>query len=367
MLSPRPRRRERRRDRCGLAPLGCALAAFVTLALTAIGALPAQADFPGQNGRVTFMRLDAGDHWQVWVARDPTLTDQTRLTNADADSGWPVWAPGGGHIAFDSSRTDPDPNDANAVNDVFTVDPQTGAVQQLTDSHGFSGDAAYAPNGASLAFDADRGDYPAAQGIYIMTVATRRLRRVTTTPGVGWLDLAPRFSPDGTRLVFTRYKNANHTNAHGVLDGELSALFVVNADGSNLRQITDFGLHPGDADWSPDGRRIVFETVGFEHPAARGSDVYTVSPDGSGLSNVTRNAGVRGIGNANAFVFEGSSDPVWSPDGTTILFLDEVFDGSNLLTGMATMRPDGANHAFTPVNGPDGEHQPDWETLPATP
>jgi len=197
-------------------------------------------------------------------------------------------------------------------------------------------------------------------------VATRQLRRVTTIAGAGWMDLAPRFSPDGTRLVFTRYKNVEHRNPHGVLVGELSALFVVNADGSNLRQITAFGLHPGDADWSPDGRRIVFETNGFEHPG-RGADVDTVGPDGSGLTNVTRNAGVRGIGNANAFVFENSSDPVWSPDGTTILFLDGVFDGSDIVAGMATMRPDGTNRAFTPLNGPGGEHQPDWETLPATP
>jgi Tol biopolymer transport system component len=366
MPIPGLRRHAPRRSRRPLARSRCALVAFAALALTAIGALPAHADFPGRNGRVTFMRLDASDHWQVWVGSDPALADQMKLTDADADSGWPVWAPGGQRIAFDSSRTDPDPNDATVINDVFTVDPQTGAVQQLTDSEGFSGDAAYAPDGASLAFDADRGDYPAAQGIYIMSLATRQLRRVTTIPGAGWMDLAPRFSPDGRRLVFTRYKNVNHTNAHGVLDGELSALFVVNADGGNLRQITAFGLHPGDADWSPDGRRIVFETAGFEHPG-RGADVYTVSPDGSGLTDVTRNAGVRGIGNANAFVFENSSDPVWSPDGTTILFLDGVFDGSDILEGMATMQPDGTNRAFTPINGPDGEHQPDWETLPATP
>jgi Tol biopolymer transport system component len=269
-----PRRHALRASGRALAPSRCALAALAALALTAIGVLPAHADFPGRNGRVTFMRLDTKDHWQVWAAGDPTLADQTQLTNAAADSGWPVWEPGGRRIAFDSSRTDPDPTDAAVINDVFTVDPHTLAVAQATDSKGFSGDAGYAPNGASIAFDADRGDYPAAQGIYVMSVATRKLRRVTTIPGAGWMDLAPRFSPDATRLVFTRYKNVDHRNPRGVLVGELSALFVVNADGSNLRQITAFGLHPGDADWSPDGRRIVFETAGFEHARPRGRRLH---------------------------------------------------------------------------------------------
>jgi len=365
MLTFGSRRHARRATRRPVARSLCALAGVAALALTAIGAAPAHADFPGENGRVAFMRQDADSHWQVWVASDPTLGDQTQITSADADSGWPVWAPGGRRIAFDSSRTDPDPDDATVINDIFTVDPRTAAVEQQTDSKGFSGDAAYSPDGASIAFDADRGDYPGAQGIYIMTLATKQLRRVTTIPGAGWSDLSPRFSPDGTRLVFTRYKNFDH-RPHGTLVGELSALFVVDADGGNPRQITAFGLHPGDADWSPDGRRIVFETDGFEHPG-RGADIYTINPDGRGLTNITGNAGVRGIGNANAFVFENSSDPVWSPDGTTILFLDGIFDNPVLNEGMATMRPDGTNRAFTPVNGPDNEHQPDWETLPATP
>jgi DNA-binding CsgD family transcriptional regulator len=67
---------------------------------------------------------------------------------------------------------------------------------------------------------------------------------------------------------------------------------------------------------------------------------------------------VRGIGNAIAFVFENSSDPVWSPDGTTILFLDGVFDGSDIVEGMATMPPDGTARASRRSTAPAANTNP---------
>lgn len=339
-----------RRALCAVALAGAVLA----VAAPGVGAT-----LPGANGRITFMRMDSGDHWQVWVA-DAGLGGQVQITEEDANSGWSVWAPDGSRLAFDSDRTDADPSDDTPINDVFTMRPDGSDVRKLTDSASFSGDAAYAPDGRHIAFDSDRGDYPAAQGIYITDLTGEELRRVTATPGDGWMDLAPRFSPDGSRLVFTRVKNFEH-RPRGRLAGETSALFIVNSDGTNPRRITDWGIHPGDADWSPDGNTITFETQGREHPG-KGSDIYIVRPDGSGEVNVTRNDGVRGLGNENAFVFENSSDPVFSPDGTRILFLDGKIGGGAFSFGLATMAPDGTDRAYL-TSDPMDEHQPDWEAV----
>src|SRR5205807_234011 len=165
----------------------------------------AAATSPGRDGRIAYMRKDRAGHWQVWVA-SARLNDAKRLTSGRADSGWPVWSPDGKKIAFDSSRTDPSPGDSKHINDVFVINADGSSVRKLTDSKGASADPAWSSNGSLIAFDADRGDAPARQGIYLMDASGRNLRRVTTLPADDTNDLAPRFSPDGTQLVFTRYR-----------------------------------------------------------------------------------------------------------------------------------------------------------------
>ena len=124
-------------------------------------------------------------------------------------------------------------------------------VTKLTDSQGASADAAWSPDGSLIAFDADRGDYPAGQGIYVMENKGANPRRITSVPANAENDLTPRFSPDGSRLVFTRYRGKGRA--------EKAALFTVRLDGSSLHQLTSFSIHAGDADWSPDGTQIAFE------------------------------------------------------------------------------------------------------------
>ena len=78
-------------------------------------------------------------------------------------------------------------------------------------------------------------------------------------PGAPKTILRHRFSPDGNRLVFTRYRGTGRA--------EKAALFTVRLDGSDLHQLTSFAIHAGDADWSPDGKRIVFEA--YPNPGTR--------------------------------------------------------------------------------------------------
>jgi Tol biopolymer transport system component len=316
--------------------------ALVVAAAIALGAAvtSSQATPPGRNGRIAYMQKDLAGHWQVWVA-SPRLTGAKRLTAGPADSGWPVWSPDGRKIAFDSSRTDPDPHDSTAINDVFVMNPDGSDVTKLTDSQGASSDAAWSPDGSLIAFDADRGDHRAKQGIYLIDTSGGHLRRVTTLPANDANDLAPRFSPDGTRLVFTRYRGTGRA--------EKAALFTVRLDGTHLHQLTSFSIHAGDADWSPDGTRIVFEA--YPNPAAYG-DIYVVNSTGGRPINLTRNP----AGQA------GSADPVWSPDGHTILFLDNRPVNGTGRTGLATMKADGSARQFISKQNIE-EHQPDWETL----
>lgn len=119
--------------------------------------------------------------------------------------------------------------------------------------------------------------------------------RTTDEPSNG----APRWSPDGGRLVFER-------QAIFLFGGRETNLFVVNADGSELRRVTPNELFAIDPDWSPDGSSIAFLSSapvnGEQLPFA--NDIYTVGPDGTGVRRLTTD----GI----------SALPNWTTDGRIV-------------------------------------------------
>ncbi len=119
-------------------------------------------------------------------------------------------------------------------------------------------------------------------------------------------------SPDGKRLVFWRERAGS--------DGTLqTAVFIVNVDGSGLRQLTPWKMLAGDPDWSPKGDLIVFAT----HPllvfdTSGRSELYTMRPDGSGMHALT-SYGENG---------PRATQPRWTPDGKAILYTRVTQTGS---------------------------------------
>lgn len=313
--------------------------ALAVLTVGLLVAVPAAlATPPGKDGPIAYMVKDRAGHWQVWVA-NADLSAARKLTHGRYDSGWAVWSPDGKKLAFDSSRTDHTPNDSGHVNDVFVMRSDGSGVKKLTDSKGVSGDAAWSPSGSSIAFDADRGNRAGLSAIYVMHADGRKLRRVTD-PRPPLSDYKPRFSPDGTRLVFTR--------ARGTSGNAPAALFTVRLDGSGLQRLTSYALHADDSDWSPNGKRIVVDA--YPNPDAYG-DIFVVAATGGRPVDLTRNPAGRA----------GSADPAWSPDGRRILFLDNRVVNGFGRTGLATMNPDGSDRRF--ISGKNLEaHQADWQS-----
>jgi TolB protein len=117
-----------------------------------------------------------------------------------------------------------------------------------------------------------------------------------------WLD-EPSWSPD-SQIV---YHKVIHDDAlDKVVDTDI---FIVNADGSGLHELAlPDGTPWGDADWSPDGSRIVFGSYPIRAGFAGGNaEVYSVRPDGTDLQQLTH-LGV------------GSGAPSWTPDGAHIFY-----------------------------------------------
>jgi Tol biopolymer transport system component len=320
---------------------------LILIALAAVAGAAAlagssQATSPGLNGRIAYMVKDRAGHWQVWVANSD-LSGAKELTRGRSAGGWAVWSPNGKRLAFQSDfqggRAERTPKHST---NLFVMNPDGSGVKRLTDSKGVSGDAAWSPKGSSIAFDSDRGSRKRFSAIYLMHANGRKPRRVTR-PRHPLSDYKPRFSPDRTHLLFARARGTSATAP--------AALFTVRLDGTDLRQLTPYSLRVDDADWSPGGKRIVFEAYPHGHDNAYG-DIFVIDASGGRAVNLTRNP----VGQA------GSLDPVWSPDGQKILFLDiRVVNGVGRY-GLATINPDGSNRQFISSKNLE-EHQADWESI----
>jgi Tol biopolymer transport system component len=341
-------------------------AATLALIVAFPAAGPASAALPGANGRITFMRFEDDGFGQIWVA-NPDMSHQVELTSGRNDGWFPTWSPDGTRIAFGSSRADPDLNDDVAISDIYTMRPDGSDVRKLTDSVGDSEKPSWSPDGRWLVYSADRGNYPDAMGLYLIrSDGSGTPHRLTSLPdGAFWQELA-RFSPDGSRIVFDEYRGGHILTNHrdGSVVGEQAALFTIRPDGTGKRQLIPWGLHGTDADWSPDGKHLVF--AGQPTHAGNIGDVMVADADGSHVTDLSEDHGLTGLGqNPDAFQYSESFNPAWSPDGTTIVFVHAEFTTqTDFHFGFQLMNPDGSNRRWL---SQDFEHQPDWGSVPPVP
>ncbi len=171
--------------------------------------------------------------------------------------------------------------------DIFIADLQGNIVKQLTNTPGYDAEATVSPRGDKIVFTSMRnGDLD----LYTMDLDGNNVRQITHELGY---EGGAFFSSDGSKIVFrasrpatpeeiAEYKELLSQNL--VMPSRLE-IFVCNADGSDLRQIT----HLGGANWAPfftpDGQRIIFssnhKSGGFRF------NLYMINLDGSGLKQIT--------------------------------------------------------------------------------
>lgn len=178
----------------------------------------------------------------------------------------------------------------------------------------------WSPNGCQIAFRSSPDGPTGPVGrISIVNADGTGLRQVSPDDAQGSSDESPTWSPDGTRLAFTRN----------------SVLHVVNVDGTGMMALPneDMASNPS---WSPDGQRIAYSS---------GGEIRLRNPDGSNLTIVT----------TGAFDFW----PRWSPDGLRLVISHFINDQVQIVT----LNPDGTGAVnLTPAGVHD--FMPDWGRRP---
>ena len=127
----------------------------------------------------------------------------------------------------------------------------------------------------------------------------------------------------------------------------------MDADGSNLRRVTDNSTLDTGPAWSPDGTKIAYTGYG-----ETGHEIYTVNADGSDQTPLTNNPErVEDIDSSGTLTrFRDNLDPVWLPDGEKIAFRVDSRPGGS---GIYTMNPDGSNQTLVTADGDQADWSPD--------
>jgi TolB protein len=273
------------------------VAATLALVAAALTGATARATVPGPNGLIVY-QATVGKHVQLFTVK-PDGSGIRRLTRfADSDSLHASWSPDGKTIAFE--------RDFAKHAGIYTMTVAGGNLVSLT-PRGLQGLPAYSPDGAKIVFDRT---LPKEDALWLMRSDGSGLRQLTHNSPAAKnecrCDGGPTFSPDGTQVAFVR-----------TITDLRTAVFVVNVDGTGLKQLTPWRLGvSAKLDWSPDGSRIVISSPQAERPAAA-SNVFTIRPDGTGLTQLTHEtkAGVHDL--ADGF----------SPDGKKIIFAKTIDGG----------------------------------------
>lgn len=187
------------------------------------------------------------DNWEIYVM-DADGNNQRNLTNHPALDSSPSWSPEG-KIGFSSSR--------DGSWNIYMMDADGGNVTQLT-HHKAEGGSASAPNwspdGKQIAFTQSKWGLEGQHGreIYILNVLSGVQRRLTVSaPSAP--NFKPRWSPDGTQILYYVAINARMDNAR---------LMVTDKEGIHHEQVPlpDWNLSnlSNGTSWSPSGREIIF-------------------------------------------------------------------------------------------------------------
>ena len=289
------------------------------------GGQNAEAYFSNDGSRLTFQAIRPGHDCdqQYIISVDGTGERRISPGTGRTTCGW--WLKGDQRILFSSTHgaspeCPPKPDYSQGyvwpvypTYRIYSVRPDGTDLKPLFPKRlkpgelpGYNAESVVSPDGRRVVFTSDRGG---DLDIWSMDINGGHARQLTHTLGY---DGGPWWSPDGRQICFRAYhpQTPEEISDYKALLGRhlirptTLDLFVMNADGTNVRQITNDrrrNIASFAPSWTPDGKGLVFAS-NRDDPQRRKFDIYRINLDGTGLERIT-------YGNQ----FDGF--PCFSPDG----------------------------------------------------
>jgi Tol biopolymer transport system component len=297
--------------------------------LTFEGRRAGEGYFSGDGTKLVFQsEREEGNPWYQIYLMDLLTGDTRRISSGAGKTTCPFINPKSNDVLFGSTHLDPNTLklqkdeldfrasgkerryswDYDKAMDIFVADAETGELSRVTEEEGYDAEASYSPDGEWIVYSSLRDAYereltdeeaklreinPSYFGeLYIMKADGSEKRRLTNTPGY---DGGPFFSTDGKRVVWRRFSE----------DGLTADVYTINVDGTDEKRITDFGS----LSWAP-----------YEHPS---EEYILFASNKLGFANFEIfMVDVNGTKEPVQITYTDGFDglPVPSPDGKTLIW-----------------------------------------------
>jgi Tol biopolymer transport system component len=270
----------------------------------------ARGTFPGKNGRIAF--VEGNDVYTM----NPDGSDERQLTSVGPNNSTsnPAWSPDGRQLVFNLGPTDGSSSQLWIMN-------ADGSNQHLLldDPAGDDFRSSFSPDGSHVIFTRCPVSPPSGQpcGISRVRIDGTDLTDITgTDPNPDVLDFSPAYSPDGSTIAFYSFHR----------DGLIVAVYLMNADGSNIRSLTPPELGAVLADWSPNGAKLAFSNNSFFELSCGNPEIWTINSDGTDVTQLTEADSLSDVWaswapEGNAIAFERDT-----PTGQTSIYVLNVTD-----------------------------------------
>jgi Tol biopolymer transport system component len=296
---------------------------FSLAALAAFSAIPSSAASAAPDPRIVYSHY-ANANWDLYTMTPPGTKVAPLTSTAGIHEFGPRVSADGKHIAF---------RRIGGADELWVMKAD-GTGLAVVPGSGKVGYASWSPDGKRLAYECQEPQYPNTGHICVRDVSGANFQLLSATPGAD--DTAPSWSPDGTRIVWSRrIGNGSHLVVLTLKNLSLDALTPLAAGRSDYA-----------ADWSPDSKQIAFSR--FDNGNGLGSSLYRI-PAGGGAEKLI----IAGPPLVNDTYLEL---PAWSPDGKTIAYNALYDDGG--WSDVWTITPDGKNNTQLSSGGLD--LAPDW-------
>ncbi len=277
--------------------------------------------YPSPDGKqLVFQRRHEGEHECDQIFTVGMQGGEMQLVSSGLGrTTCAYFLPGGSRILYSSTHSasrecPPQPDMSRGYvwalhdYDIYTAQLDGSDTRLLFGSPGYDAEATVAPDGSRIVFTSTRdGDLD----IYSMNVDGSDVRKLTNELGY---DGGPFYSPDGSKIVFRARHPATTEEvadyqallAENLVRPSVMDIYIMDADGSNRRRLTDNGAANFAPFFHPGGEQVIFAS-NLNDTESRNFDLFLINVDGTGLEQITFSADFDGF-------------PVFTPDGRHLVF-----------------------------------------------